>query len=159
VTDQEKAMSARTPTLHPDDASTARRATVADAMHHGVVSCAPGATLAEVAGMMTEHGIHGVVVNGVRRDATGSERLVWGLVSDLDLAEAVGVARTPEPTAGDLAATPAVVVAPDDLLADAARLMHDYDVHHLIVVAASDRRPVGVVSTLDVAAAVAAGRA
>jgi CBS domain-containing protein len=98
------------------------------------------------------------VVDGVRRDAAGAEHLVWGLVSDLDLAEAVGTAHDDERTAADLAATPAVVVAPEDLLADAARLMHDYDVHQLIVVATSDRRPVGVLSTLDVAAAVAAGR-
>ncbi len=63
-------------------------------------------------------------------------------------------------TAGDMSATPAVVVAPEDALSEAARLMHDYDVHHLLVVDTMSRRPVGVVSTLDVAGMIAldAGR-
>jgi CBS domain-containing protein len=54
--------------------------------------------------------------------------------------------------------TPAVVVGADDPLAEAARLMHDYDVHRLLVVDVPQRRPVGVVSTLDVVQAIAAGR-
>jgi CBS domain-containing protein len=46
-------------------------------------------------------------------------------------------------------------VAPEDSLSMAARLMHDYDVHHLLVVDPLSRRPVGILSTLDVAAAIA----
>ena len=33
--------------------------------------------------------------------------------------------------------------------------MHDYDIHHLLVVDSTSRRPVGIVSTLDLAAVVA----
>ena len=58
-------------------------------------------------------------------------------------------------TAGDMAATPAVVTSPEDSLAQAACLMHDYDIHHLLVVDSTSRRPVGIVSTLDLAAVVA----
>jgi hypothetical protein len=38
---------------------------------------------------MATHHIHAVVVEGVRRDAVHGWTLVWGVVSDLDLARAV----------------------------------------------------------------------
>ncbi len=106
--------------------------------------------------MMVEQSVHAIVVDGVRRDASGMEYLVWGVVSDLDLA---GRADALEgSTAGEMSATPAVVIGADATLAEAGRLMHDYDVHHLLVVRSADRRPEGVISTLDIAAAIAAGR-
>jgi CBS domain-containing protein len=156
--DQEKDMAVPASASDHDRPTETRGLIVADVMHRGVVSCPPGATLTEVARMMSEHRIHGVVVDGTRRDA-GAEHTAWGLVSDLDVAEAAAAGLDDEPTAAQMAARPAVVVAPDDLLSDAAQLMYDYDVHQLIVVTAGARRPVGVLSTLDVAAAVAAGRA
>ena len=133
-------------------------ATVADVMHHGVLSCRPDASLAEVAQIMAEHRVHGVVVDGVRRDAAGTEHVVWGVVSDLDLVGRLGAGDALEVTAAGLSATPAIVVSPDEPLSEAARLMHDYDVHRLLVVTSPERRPVGVISTLDVAGAIAAGR-
>ena len=133
-----------------------RTARVADAMHRGVVSCRPETPIVDVARMMAEQRVHAIVVDGVRRDASGMEHLVWGVVSDLDLAgRADALDGT---TAGEMAATPAVVTGPDATLPEAGRLMHDYDVHHLLVVRSSDRRPEGVISTLDIAAAIAAGR-
>ena len=73
--------------------------TVSDAMHPGVVSCRPETTLAEVAGLMAEHAVHCVVVDGIMRDAAGGDRLVWAVASDLDVARAVsaGPGRTPSP--------------------------------------------------------------
>jgi CBS domain-containing protein len=132
--------------------------TVADVMNRGVLSCRPDVSLTEIARTMVDHRVHGVVVAGVRRDAAGGEHLVWGVVSDLDVAGAVATLGDEEPTAADLSSTPGVVVGPGDRLAEAARLMHDYDVHHLVVVSSPDRRPVGVLSTLDVARAIAEGR-
>ena len=58
-------------------------------------------------------------------------------------------------TAGDMAATPAVVTSTRRLARPGACLMHDYDIHHLLVVDSTSRRPVGIVSTLDLAAVVA----
>jgi CBS domain-containing protein len=106
---------------------------------------------------MSAHRVHGVVVDGVQRDEQGNEQLVWGVVSDLDLVGALH-AEGEEPTAGRMAGSPAVVVAPDDLLIDAARIMSESDVHHLVVVGQDDRRPVGILSTLDVAGAIAETR-
>ena len=39
-------------------------ATVADAMHPGILSCDPDATLTEVARMMSTHHVHCIVVRG-----------------------------------------------------------------------------------------------
>ena len=130
---------------------------VGDAMHRGVLSCRPETPIRDVARMMAERRVHAVVVDGVRRDASGMEHLVWGVVSALDLAGRADVLDDLT-TAGDLSATPAIVIGPDATLVEAGRLMHDYDVHHLLVVRSADRRPEGVISTLDLAAAIAAGR-
>jgi predicted transcriptional regulator len=132
--------------------------TVADVMHHGVLSCPADAPLVDVARTMAEHRVHGVVVDGMRRGSRRTDHAAWGVVSDLDLVGRLGAPDALDATAADLAVTPAVVVGADDPLAEAARLMHDYDVHRLLVVDVPQRRPVGVVSTLDVVQAIAAGR-
>ena len=130
-------------------------ATVADLMHRGVVSCRPETPLLEVARMMAGHHVHAVVVDGIRRNSAGMEHLVWGVVSDLDLAGRIDAVEAATTTASEMSATPAVVIAPEDAVSQAARLMHDYDVHHLVVVDSMTRRPVGVLSTLDVIAYIA----
>jgi CBS domain-containing protein len=152
-------MTAQT-TFH-DDPDIARPSyedsTVGDVMHFGVLSCPPETPIIEVAAMMAEHRVHAIVVAGVRRDATGMEHPVWGVVSDLDLVGRMDAVAARTAIAGEMAATVAVVVEPGESLAEASRLMHDYDVHHLLVVDDA-RRPIGVISTLDVVAAIAAER-
>jgi CBS domain-containing protein len=130
------------------------RATVAQAMHHGILSCPPDATIPEIAAMMVTHHVHAVLVDGVRVDAHG-EHLVWGIVSDLDLVGSAGADGSA--TAGRLAATPAITVAPEDPLTEAARTMRESDVHHLVVVDARTDRPIGIVSTMNVANVLAFG--
>ena len=121
---------------------------VRDAMHHGIVTCPPTASLREVAELLSEHRVHCAVVVDPAETAT-----VWGIVSDVDLMRGLGspVALT----AGNLAALELISVGPDDALGHAAQLMAEHDVAHLIV--ATDDRPVGILSTLDVARAVASG--
>jgi CBS domain-containing protein len=132
------------------------KATVADVMHPGVVSCPPDFPAAVVAQMMATSHIHAVVVEGVRRDAMHGEELVWGVVSDMDLVRAAR-AGAEGLTAADIAATEPVTVEPSLALEEAARLMEEHETAHLVVV---DRgRPVGVVSSLDVAGVLAWGRA
>jgi signal-transduction protein with cAMP-binding, CBS, and nucleotidyltransferase domain len=130
-------------------------ATVADAMRAGVLSCPPHVSAVEVARMMAEHHIHAVVVEGAGRDPADRDRLVWGVASDMDLVRvAHGIENL---TAGDLAGTEPLTVEPSLPLDEAARLMAEHDITHLIV--AEGRRAVGVVSTLDVAGVLAWGRA
>jgi CBS domain-containing protein len=54
-------------------------------------------------------------------------------------------------TAGELAASDVVAVDPADTLEHAAQLMAEHDTAHLIVVSPVTGRPVGILSTLDVA--------
>ena len=137
----------------PTEAADLRAVAVADAMHHGVVTCRPEASLLAVARMMAAHRVHCIVVF---RPADGDEDdpFVWGLVSDLDLVGAVE-GDVHERTAGGTAATPVVTVSPHETLARAAQLMAEYGTAHLVVVEAGSSRPSGILSTLDVARAIA----
>ena len=56
-----------------------------------------------------------------------------------------------EATAGSVASAPTVFVGPDDTLTRAAQLMREYETHHLIVLGRGTHRPVGIISTLDIA--------
>jgi CBS domain-containing protein len=132
------------------------KATVADVMRPGVMSCPPDFPATVVARTMATHHIHAVIVDGVRRDAVHGEQLVWGVVSDMDLVRAAG-SGADDLTAGDLAATEPVAVEPGLPLPEAARLMDEHGTAHLIVI--EEGRPIGVVSSLDVAGVLAWGRA
>lgn len=142
----------RAPRLLPSFA----RATVGDVMNVGVIGCAPDADVEMVAAIMASHRIHSVVVDGIMRE-DGGERLVWGIVSDLDLLRSApgrGAA-----TAAQLASGEIVTVDPSDSLERAAQLMCEHDVNHLVVVSPASGRPSGILSALDLAATIAWGRA
>lgn len=151
-----------TPTRHiqPDQGSYVtpafEHATVLDAMHPGILACTPDTPIVEVARTMATHHVHSVAVFGI--DKREEARLVWGIVSDLDLLRAAQATGPETPTAGDIAATEPVTVDAAEPLAAAAQLMEEHEVHHLVVVSGSDPRPVGVLSSLDVAGVIAWGR-
>ena len=117
---------------------------VADAMHPGVVTCPLETPLRDVAWMMGVHRIHAVVVFG-----EGPE--LWGVVSDLDLVQAVAAGDFEARTAGGIAVTPLLMVESVDTLTHAAQLMGEHQVAHLIVVEPTSGRPIGMLSTLDLA--------
>jgi CBS domain-containing protein len=121
---------------------------VADIMREGIHTCPGSATLREVARTMSDRRIHCVVVSGL------GERDIWGVVSDLDLVRGGGTGLD-ETTAGEVAATEVVTVAPSATLDEAAQLMAEHEVAHLIVVHAKTGLPQGVISTLDLARAFA----
>jgi CBS domain-containing protein len=130
------------------------RATVADAMHPGILSCEPDATLTEVAQMMATHHVHCVAVVGISHETP--ECFVWGIVSDLELVKA-GISDGSERTARAVATQPLVEVEPGMPLRDAAREMLARGVSHVVVSDPVAQRPVGVLSTLDVAGVLAWG--
>jgi CBS domain-containing protein len=132
------------------------RATVADVMRPGVMSCAPDAPLVTVAQTMATHHVHCVVVAGIAKDDTGGDHLIWGLLSDMDMVRAAE-AGIEGHTAADAARTEVVSVDVSTPLAEAATLMDEHDTTHLIVTAGG--QPAGVVSSLDIAGALAWGRA
>ncbi len=148
-------MSATAPNQGSAVANRLERA-VRDAMHPGVVDCTPQTPMHEVGKLMAEHDVHCIVVDGLARGAHGAEQLVWGIVSDLDLATAAASGRLDE-QAGEFAATEPVAVGPDEDLHQAAQLMAEHDCSHLIVTDEATCRPVGVLSSLDIARALARG--
>jgi CBS domain-containing protein len=89
-------------------------ATVADAMHPGILSRQTDAPLTEVARMMATHHVHSIAVMHAAHDDSG-EPYVCGVVSDLDLVRA-GVGPAGEESAG------ALVRQPTMALRDAAEL-------------------------------------
>lgn len=127
---------------------------VIDAMHPGLISCSVDTPLRTVARMMATYRVHAILVT-----AHGEEELpgggLWGIVSDADLLRAAEVGDLDEQPARAIAATPVLMVASSDELARAAHLMVEHDVSHLIVIESHSARPVGVVSTLDIARALA----
>ena len=125
---------------------------IATAMHEGVLTCSRDTSLAEVAGLMAGQRVHCIVVTEPHEEADS----VWGVVSDLDLVAAASVRDLGEQTAEASAATCALTISPDETLQRAAQMMTEHGTAHLIVVDAS-HRPLGVLSTLDIAAALRGG--
>ena len=122
-------------------------------MTQTLITCAPSTPLRGVAQLMAAHRVHSVFVFDYGREGDELPEL-WGIVSDLDLVAAAW-ADVDDQTAGESAVTPLVLVRADDDLRHAAQLMTESGVSHLAVVDPKTRRPVGVVSTLDIARAVA----
>ncbi|HEY2161320.1 MAG TPA: CBS domain-containing protein [Solirubrobacteraceae bacterium] len=132
-------------------------ATVADAMHPGILSCDPGASYREVATIMVTHHVHCVAVMDIARDGSG-DSMVWGIISDLDLLTAADD-KGAELTARDLAAQAVISLRPGTSLIQAGELMRANGVSHVVVIDPETQRPIGILSTLDVAGVLAWGEA
>ena len=140
--------------LHPDAvAHPFETLKVGDVMHPGVVSCPPETSLPAVAALMSMHGMHSVFVFDYERDRDETDAFV-GIVSDLDLVAAAWAGLETR-TAGQSAVTPILTVTTEDALEHAAELMVENSLSHLCVVDPYTRRPVGVISTIDIARVVA----
>jgi CBS domain-containing protein len=124
-------------------------------MSRGVIHCTPETSLRVVARLMTTHNVHAVFVFDYGNESDETTDL-WGMVSDLDVA-AAACGDIDACTAALSAVTPLQTVASDEPLTVAAQAMAFNGLAHLAVLDPATRRPVGVLSTLDVARAVAAG--
>ena len=122
--------------------------TVGEVMHEGVVTCSASDDIDRVAALMADYGIHCVVAIDEGPPGQDDDRL-WGVISDLDLMK--GLESNVNLDAGNLAELDVATVAPEDTLDHAAKTMVRRELAHLLVVA--EGRPVGVVSTLDIARA------
>jgi CBS domain-containing protein len=124
-------------------------------MSWGVISCPPETPLRAVARMMATFGVHAIFVFE-HTDEDDEAPQLWALVSDLDLVAATQL-DLDALTAGATAVTPLVSIASDRPLPEAGGLMGMHGVAHLAVTDPASHRPVGVISTLDIARSVAAG--
>jgi CBS domain-containing protein len=128
-------------------------ATVKDAMRPQVLTCPPDAPLRDVARTMASEHVHSVIVS----EAGDGDR-TWGIVSDADLMRAAREDMD-ERTASWAAVSEFPSVSPDESLGRALQMMVEHNVTHIVVVDPAADRPVGVLSTLDVAGLLAWGRA
>lgn len=122
---------------------------VGGVMHSGIVTCRPDDSLRTVAGILAANHIHAVVVASPEEDAP------CGVVTDRDVVYGHSVGKLDQLTARDAAAEPTVTVRSDLDLRQASGLMARYGTTHVVVTEAAGGMPVGILSSLDVAAAVA----
>ncbi len=128
---------------------------VSEVMHAGVINCPPQTPLREIAGLMAEHSAHCVVLDGLAHSRNGTERLVWGLVSDVDLMRAAGSGRLDSESA-EIATGKILTIDLEEDIEHAAQIMGENGCSHLIVLADTGQ-PVGVISSLDGARGIAWG--
>jgi CBS domain-containing protein len=131
-------------------------ATVSDAMHPGILACEPDASLTEVAQTMATHHVHCVAVVGISHEEPQCG--VWSVISDLDLVRA-GIHGSEAQTARAIAQQPLITVEPSVPLREAGELMLRHEITHLVVVEPGTQRPIGIVSTADIAGVLAWGEA
>jgi CBS domain-containing protein len=118
---------------------------IADAMSPGLLACPPNMPLRAVAGMMIVHEVHAVVM------WDGSEVLP-GIVTDLDVVDAAKAIDGADAAA--VAGMP-LTIALGEPLAAAAAMMAESGQSHVLVLEPGSGRPAGMLSTFDLAAAVA----
>lgn len=134
--------------LVPLSVSSLEEARVGDVMSRGFLGCPLETPLVAVAEMMAKHRVHCVVGFG---DVTEDDTRLWGLISDLDLVAVAAAEGLEGRTAGGCAATEVVTIRPQESLRRAAQLMSEHRIAHVLVTDPESDRPLGVVSTLDVA--------
>lgn len=129
-----------------------QHARVSDVMCSPAITCTPDTALVAVARTMATRHIHAVIVAGdLEHDPHR-----WRVLSDRALA-AVG-ATAADLTAGHIAEAPREAAEPDWPLDRAADLMREHGAAHLVVVD-PEGRPIGMLSTLDLAGVIAWGEA
>ena len=133
-----------------------QHASVSDAMHPGILACEPDASLPEVAQMMATYHVHCVAVVGVSHEEPPCG--VWSMISDLDLVRA-GIRDGEAPSARAMAQQPLVTVEPSLPLREAGELMLANGVSHLVVIQPGTQRPIGILSTADIAGVLGWGEA
>lgn len=137
-----------------DAATRLRETRVRDVMTAEIVTCTPDVPLAEVADLMVANRIHSVVVLAPPAGDPLGEVAEWSVLCDLDLVAAAPWVDA-QAGAGTIAASPRVVVDADDSLAAAAMAMAENATAHVLVVGDAGQEPLGILSALDVARAMA----
>ena len=126
---------------------TEAETTVGDVMHTGVITCRPDATLRTVAALLAAHRIHAVVVASAAAPP-------YAVVTDRDVILGHSRGNLDRVTAQEAASEPTVTVRADLALRYASDAMAQYGTTHLVVTAPGDGKPIGIISSLDVADAI-----
>ena len=126
---------------------------VRDLMHPGLLTCNTDATLGQVASLLTQYHVHGLIV-------VDNENHPQGIISDYDLLagewlseEPQGLATMRHLTAGELMSSPIETVDADIPIKIAAHILVEKDIHRLLVT--EKGVPMGVISTSDFVSSIA----
>jgi len=126
---------------------------VRDYMHPGLITCPAGASLGQVAVMLTHHHIHALIV--VDRD-----NRPLGVITDFDLlagewlsADEDSLKAMRQMSAGELMSSPIDTIEVDAPVEEAARIMKEKVIRRLLVTESG--KPVGVISVSDIIASIA----
>ena len=130
-------------------------ATAGDAMRPQVLACTPDTPLVTAAQRMAGEHIHALVV--LRQAGDDARGRAWAVLSDRDILPHAEEAETM--TAGEAASESVLTAEPADRLTELAGRMARHGVSHAVIVDPRTDRPVGIVSTLDIAGIIAWGRA
>ena len=121
---------------------------VRDVMVKGVVTVHLDTSAKEIAEVLIDNNISGVVVV----DSMGE---TWGVVTDMDLVKCYAEGKI-DLVAGDIMSPQTLAVDPEMDLKDAAAFMHSHQIHRAFVMSAKSAYvtkniPIGVISATDVA--------
>jgi CBS domain-containing protein len=116
-------------------------------MRVGLLTCQPETRLRGVAQAMAANHVHALVVNDPSEDS-------WRVIYDVDVLK-LASSGNDDARAIDAACSP-VTIAVNATAKEAADLMHENGTRHLIVLD-EEQHPIGVVSSLDLAATLAWG--
>lgn len=126
---------------------------VRDFMHPGIITCRPDATLGQVAVMLSQHHIHGLIV-------TDRDGRPLGVITDFDLlagewlsADLESLATMRKMTAGELMSSPIDTIDINASASEASRVMRTKVIRRLMVTERG--KPVGVISVSDLIAGLA----
>jgi CBS domain-containing protein len=140
----------RRPSYFATPVPSFEHAIVADVMRAGLITCQPQTHLRGIAQAMAANHVHAVVVaDPGAEDPPGS----WRVVYDVELLRLV--VQDPDASAID-AATDPVTIPLTEPASRAAELMAEHRTRHLLATD-EDGNPVGMVSSLDLTAALAWG--
>ncbi len=134
----------------PLSATAMHSTTVREVMHPGIMACTAMASVAEVAHIMASCRVHSVIVVAAGPDHPPA---IIGVLSDVDLLRWTTGGSTHLP-AGAVVSAPAAAISPRASVQEAAQLMAQQSVDHLVVLDAHDL-PLGIISALDVASVLA----
>jgi CBS domain-containing protein len=126
---------------------------VRDYMHRGLLTCRPNITLGQVAVLLTQHHVHGLIV----ADRDGRP---MGVITDFDLMAGEWLSGDPHSldvmkkmTAGELMSTPVDTIDIDAPAKEAARIMREKVIRRVVVT--EKGKVVGVISVSDIIASIA----
>ncbi len=128
--------------------SLLKKVKIREAMKKGVITVDVDAPVLEVLESLTDNDVSGVVVV----DEFGE---TWGVISSIDIVAALKDKTQEEIetlTAEDVMTPHAIEIDPEKSLEDAARIMAEKSIHHLVIGHPHEGRrvPVGIISATDI---------